>query len=182
MLSDLAGGNREIVDVLLPIVYDELSSIAHRHLRGERANHTLDTSALVHEAYLKLIKNESIAWQSRAHFLAMAAIAMRRILIGYARKRQTDKRGGDWDRVTFEEDDHVREVSPAELIDLDDALDKLAAFDERQAQVVTYKFFGGLTHEEIAEVLGVAPITIHREWKIARLWLSREMRADEPRS
>ena len=180
LLADLSAGNREVVDALTPLVYEELRRIAHRQMRGERHGHTLDTTALVHEAYLNLIKNEEIAWQSRVHFLSMAAIAMRRILIDYARRKTAEKRGGGWDKVTLYEGDHVHEARAGELIDLDDALRRLESLDERQAKVVTYKFFGGLKHEEIAEVLGVSVPTVHRDWRIARLWLSREMRGGRP--
>ena len=180
LLADLSAGNREVVDALTPLVYEELRRIAHRQMRGERQGHTLDTTALVHESYLNLIKNEEIAWQSRVHFLSMAAIAMRRILIDYARRKTAEKRGGGWDKVTLYEGDHVHEARAGELIDLDDALRRLESLDERQAKVVTYKFFGGLKHEEIAEVLGVSVPTVHRDWRIARLWLSREMRGGKP--
>ena len=152
--------------------------MAHRQMRRERANHTLNTTALVHEAYLNLIKNEDLNWQNRAHFFSMAALAMRRILIDYARRRVAEKRGGGQAMATFDDQQGVREARAEELIDLDDALSRLEAFDARQATVVTYKFFGGLKHQEIAEVLGVSVPTVHRDWRLARLWLSREMKHD----
>ena len=158
------------------MVYDELRLIASRQMRGERRDHTLNTTALVHEAYINLIKNEELDWQNRAHFFSMAAISMRRILIDYARRRVAEKRGGGLAKATFHDEDHPREVKAEELIDLDEALDRLAELDPRQAKVVTFKFFGGLKHEEIAEVLGVSTPTVHRDWRLARLWLSREMR------
>ena len=161
----------------MPLVYEELRAIAHRQMLGERGGHTLNTTALVHEAYLNLIKNDEIDWQNRAHFLSMAAIAMRRILIDYARRRMAEKRGGGLAKATFLEGEHFGESRPEELLDLDEALKRLEAFDERQAKVVTFKFFGGLKHEEIAEVLGVSTPTVHRDWRLARLWLSREMRS-----
>lgn len=178
LLADLSDGNRQAVDAVLPLVYEELKRIASRQMRGERSGHTLNTTALVHEGYLNLIKNEELTWQNRAHFFSMAAIAMRRILIDHARRRVAEKRGGGLVVATFVEDDVVREARAEELIDLDEALERLASFDARQAEVVTYKFFGGLRHEEIAEVLGVSVPTIHRDWRLARLWLSREMKQD----
>jgi RNA polymerase sigma factor (TIGR02999 family) len=178
LLGELSGGNRAIVDSLMPLVYDELRAMAHRHMQRERDDHTLVTTALVHEAYLNLIKNEQLDWQSRAHFFSMAAIAMRRILVDHARQRAAEKRGGGGAMVTFDEQQIAREVPPEEFLDLDEALQRLASLDPRQATVVTYKFFGGLTHEEIAEVLGVSVPTVHRDWRLARLWLSREMKRD----
>ena len=162
----------------MPMVYDELREIASRQMRGERSNHTLNTTGLVHEAYLNLIKNTELDWQNRAHFFSMAAIAMRRILIDYSRRKIAEKRGGGLAKATFNEEHIVREARPEELIDLDEALTRLEAFDERQARVVTYKFFGGLKHDEIAEVLGVSVPTVHRDWRLARAWLSREMKKE----
>lgn len=147
-------------------------------MQGERADHTLDTTALVHEAYLNLVKNERLDWQSRAHFLSMAAIAMRRILVDYARRRTTDKRGGGDAIVTLDDSQFPHESRPEEFIELDEALTRLNTSNPRLASVVTYKFFGGLTHDEIAEVLGVSVPTVHRDWKLARLWLSREMKRE----
>lgn len=176
LLADLSAGNRTVVDALMPMVYEELRGIAHRHMRGERSGHTLNTTALVHEAYLNLIKNEDLNWQNRAHFFSMAALAMRRILISYARQRMAEKRGGGQILATFDEAHVIRETRAEELIDLDEALGQLEALDPRKAQVVTYKFFGGLNHDEIAEVLGVSTPTVHRDWRLARTWLSRQMK------
>jgi RNA polymerase sigma factor (TIGR02999 family) len=178
LLDDLTAGNPAVVDSLIPLVYDELRVIAHRQVGGERADHTLDTTALVHEAYLNLVKNERLDWQNRAHFLSMAAIAMRRILIDYARRRAADKRGGDTAIVTFDDSQLAREGRPEEFIELDEALTRLHALNPRSASVVTYKFFGGLTHDEIAEVLDVSVPTVHRDWRFARLWLSRELKRE----
>lgn len=175
LLEDLSGGDAAAADRLMPHVYDALQRIAHRQLRGERAGHTLDTTALVHEAYLKLVQQDGVAWQNRAHFFAVAAMAMRRILINYAHQRLAAKRGGGQAAVTFVEDAHPRTAQPEALIALDEALDRLAALNERQSRVVTYSFFGGLTHEEIAEALGVSVPTVRRDWRLARAWLAREM-------
>lgn len=162
----------------MPLVYDELRAIAHREMLRERADHTLDTTALVHEAYLNLVKNERLDWQSRAHFLSMAAIAMRRILVDYARRRAADKRGGGEAIVTLDDSQLAHESRPEEFIELDEALTRLNTRNPRLASVVTYKFFGGLTHDEIAEVLGVSVPTVHRDWRLARLWLSRELKRE----
>ncbi|WP_456425526.1 sigma-70 family RNA polymerase sigma factor [Rhodocaloribacter sp.] len=179
LLGELAGGNRAVVDALMPRVYEELRRLAHRQLRGERAGHTLQTTALVHEAYLKLVDQRQVAWQNRAHFFAIAALAMRRILINYAKRRMADKRGGGQVVATFEEEMAPRETRAAELLALDEALVRLEALNERQSRVVTYRFFGGLTQEEIAEVIGVSVVTVRRDWRLARAWLSREL-GEEP--
>ena len=175
LLVDLQGGNRTVVDELLPYVYDELRNLARRQLRGERDGHTLNPTALVHEAYLKLVRQEGVDWQNRSHFYGVAAIAMRRLLINYAKKRQAEKRGGGAPLATFDEGAIGRESRPEVVLALDEALDRLAAFNERQSQVVTMSFFGGLTHEEIAEVLGVSVPTVRRDWRIAKAWLTREL-------
>jgi len=175
LLEDLTGGNRTVVDALMPRVYDELRDLAHRKLRGERADHTLNTTGLVHEAYEKLVQQDRMTWQNRAHFMGIAALSMRRILINYAHKRNAQKRGGGAPVATFEDGMAPRDVQAEELIDLDDALDRLEQLNERQSKVVTYRFFGGLTQKEIAEVLGVSVPTVRRDWRLARAWLSREL-------
>ena len=178
LLADLSGGNRTVVDALLPRIYAEMQEMAHRHMRGERAGHTLNTTALVHEAYLKLINQNHVTWQNRAHFFSVAALAMRRILINYANKRMAEKRGGGQVVATFEEGQVAREARAEELVALDEALTRLSAMNERQGKVVEYRFFGGLTQEEIAEVLGVSVPTVRRDWRLARAWLSRELKRD----
>ena len=178
LLLDLQGGNRTVVDALLPHVYDELRALARRQLRGERAGHTLNTTALVHEAYLKLVRQDQVNWQNRAHFYGVAALAMRRLLINYARKRLAQKHGGGAPLATFEEGSVARAARSEELLALDEALDRLVAFNDRQSQVVTMWFFGGLTQEEIAEVLGVSVPTVRRDWRIAKAWLTRELGRD----
>lgn len=177
LLDDLSGGNRTVVDALLPQVYDALHDLAHRKLRGERAGHTLNTTALVHEAYEKLVQQDRMTWQNRAHFMGVAALSMRRILINYAHKRNAQKRGGGEPVATFEDGMAPRDVQAEELIDLDNALDRLEQLNERQSKVVTHRFFGGLTQKEIAEVLGVSEPTVRRDWRLARAWLSRELQS-----
>ena len=172
LLGDLDGADREAVDRLLPHVYGELEILARRHLRDQRAGHTLDTSALVHEAYLHLAERGDGMWTDRSHFFGVAAVAMRRILIDYARKRQAEKRGGGQPLITFVDGDVPREAKADELIALDEALNRFAERFERPARVVEMSFFGGLTQEEIAEVLGVSVPTVRRDWTFARAWLN----------
>lgn len=178
LLAGLSGHDQNVIDVLMPRVYDELHALAHRQLRKERTNHTLNTTALVHEAYMTLVDQNRSSLQNRAHFFAIAALAMRRILINYAHKRNAKKRGGEVVRTTFDEARLVREARTDELLALDEALNRLQEINERQSLVVTYRFFGGLTQDEIAQVLNVSVPTVRRDWRLARAWLSREMRVD----
>lgn len=175
LLGQLTGGNRDVVNELLSRVYDELHRMAENQLRRERAGHTLNATALVHEAYLKLVDQSRVSWQNRAHFMGVAAQAMRRILINYARDRRAQKRGGDFIATTFNEDLIPNETRADRLIDLDEALERLREMSERQAAVVECRFFGGLTHDEIAEVLGVSKDTVRRDWRLARAWLGGEL-------
>jgi RNA polymerase sigma factor (TIGR02999 family) len=177
LLAELSGGNSEVVNALLPLIYSELHGMAENQLRRERRDHTLSATALVHEAYLKLVDQSRVTWQNRAHFLGVASQAMRRILINYAQQRKAQKRGGDMIATTFDDDLLPRETRAEQLIDLDEALNRLKELDARQAQVVEYRFFGGLTHEEIAEVLGISVPTVQRDWRVARAWLSKELKA-----
>ena len=181
-LHDASRGNREAFDRLLPLVYDELKRLARGQLRMEREGHTLDTTALVHEAYLKLVDQDRVEWQSRAHFYAVASSAMRRILIDYAKGRNAQKRGGGAAHESLDESGRALSRSLAlaaeggvDLLALNDALDRLAAFDARGASVVEYRFFGGMSHTEIAEVLGVSEITVRRLWQASKAWLRRAM-------
>jgi RNA polymerase sigma factor (TIGR02999 family) len=175
LVSGRTGGGHA-VEALLPLVYDELRAIAHGQLRRERADHTLGTTALVHEAYLKLIDQRQADWQDRTHFFSIAARAMRRILIDYARKHVAAKRGGGFRKVTLEEAVQLAAGERAdELLAIDDALRRLASLDERQARVVEYRFFGGMTEEETAEALGVTSRTVRRDWIKAKGWLQREL-------
>ncbi|MEL7364186.1 MAG: ECF-type sigma factor, partial [Bacteroidota bacterium] len=166
------------VDVILPLVYDELQGLARRQLRRERSDHTLDTSALVHEAYLKLVRQDHVDWQNRAHFFGIASLAMRRILVNYAEARRAQKRGGDAVAVTYHDGEVGRTARIEELLDLDEALTRLAAHSERAARVVEMWFFGGLQHTEIAEALGISEPTVRRDWRMARAWLSTVLRDD----
>ncbi len=175
LLVDLTGGDEGAVDALMPHVYEEMRALARRQLRGERAGHTLNTTALVHEAYLKLVRQEDVTWQNRAHFFGIAALAMRRILINYANKRLADKRGGGEAVATFDEGFMGGATRAEELVALDEALTRLEILSARQSKVVTMRFFGGMTQEEIAEVLEVSVPTVRRDWRIARAWLSREL-------
>lgn len=169
-------GSGQGVEALLPLVYDELRAIAHGQLRRERSDHTLGTTALVHEAYLKLIDQRQVDWQDRSHFFSIAARAMRRILIDYARRHVAAKRGGGLRKVTLDEAVQLAAGERAdELLAIDDALRRLASLDERQARVVEYRFFGGMTEEETAEALGVTSRTVRRDWIKAKGWLQREL-------
>jgi RNA polymerase sigma factor (TIGR02999 family) len=175
MLRAWGDGDREALDKLLPLVYNELHRQAARFLRHERPNHTLQTTALIHEAYLKLVDQKQARWQNRAHFFAICAQLMRRILVDHARTRQRAKRGGGDLRVTLTEvvaSAHERDIN---LIALDEALARLAALDARQSRVVELRFFGGLDVAETAAVLGLSPATIKSDWSLAKAWLRREL-------
>jgi RNA polymerase sigma factor (TIGR02999 family) len=176
LLRAWRAGDGAAFDRLMPLVYDELRSIARSHLRRERSGHTLQPTALAHEAYLKLLRHPGIDWQSRAHFLAMAALEMRRILVGHARRRRAAKRGGA-DALLPLGDDLAHATATLDLVDLDDALQALAVLDPRQGRVVELRFFGGLTVEETAEVLDVSPATVKLDWSLARAFLRRELGA-----
>ena len=177
LLQELSADNRTVVDALLPRVYDELHNLARRQLYGERKNHTLNATALVHEAYLNLIQQKDANWQNRSHFMGIAALAMRRILVNYAKARLAEKRGGGAALATFTEEMAVREARAEELVALDEALARLEQLDERQAKVVTLRYFGGLTQEEIADVLDISVPTVGRDWRFAKAWLARELSA-----
>jgi RNA polymerase sigma factor (TIGR02999 family) len=175
LLGQLQGSGQDAADVLFPLLYEELHSLAQRQLRGERSDHTLSPTSLVHEAYLKLVDQTRTSWENRAHFFGIAALVMRRLLMNYARQRNAAKRGGDAEVVTLLDGDAARTARPAELLALDEALDRLARVSERASSVVVMRFFGGLKQEEIAEALGVSVPTVQRDWQTARAWLSREL-------
>jgi RNA polymerase sigma factor (TIGR02999 family) len=175
LLQAAALGNAEGLDRLVPVVYDELRRIAHRQLRGERSDHTLDTTALVHEAYLKLTRLDRIEWRDRGHFLAVAAGAMRRILVNYAVARKAEKRGGERQRVPVDQVAILADDRAEELLALDEALQRLAAESERAARIVEWRYFAGMSIEETADVMEISPATVKREWTLARAWLNREL-------
>jgi len=168
-------GDRRALDELMPLVYEELRRLAAHYMRGERPGHTLQTSALVNEAYLRLAGHEEIEWQNRAHFFAVAAQAMRRILVDHARRRGNLKRGGGAHKVNLDQAMIVSGERAAEVVALDDALARLAEIAPRKSRLVELRFFGGLSVEETAEVLGVSPGTVMRDWTFAKAWLRREV-------
>ena len=175
LLKEWNAGDREALDRLTPLVYEELRRQAAHYLRRERPGHTLQTTALIHEAYLRLVDAQDVRWQGRAHFFAIAANLMRRILVDHARRRDADKRGGSQVRVQLDEALAVAEETEVDLLAIDEALNKLAAIDEQQARVVELRFFSGLSVEETAAALGVSPKTVKRDWSVARAWLRREI-------
>ena len=182
LIGHLRSGKAGALDELLSAVYDALRDIARNQLRGERANHTLQTTELVHEAYMKLVDHETVDWQDRQHFFAVAARAMRQILVDHARRRTAQKRGGEAETVPLDDVTPRREVGPGTLIALHDALDRLAERDERKAQVVECRFFGGYTTQETADVLDVSRSTVVRDWRAAQAWLNRAMGAGESKA
>jgi len=169
-------GDEEALQKLMPLVYEQLHAAARRYMAGERPGHTLQTTALIHETYLRLVDVRQIKWQNRAHFLAMCAQLMRRILIDFARTRGYQKRGGAAPHVNFDEAMLVTAQPDFNLVALDDALNRLADFDERKSKVVELRFFGGLGVKETAEVMKVSADTVMRDWKVAKVWLLRELR------
>jgi RNA polymerase sigma factor (TIGR02999 family) len=175
ILKDWSTGNREALDQLLPAVYDELRRLANHYLRGERPDHTLQPTALVHEAYLRLIDQRSVSWQNRAHFFGVAAQIMRRILVDHARSHISEKRGGQRRKLSLDEAVSWASERDLDLVALDDALTALSAFDERKGRIVELRFFGGLSVEETAEVLSVSPQTVLRDWSLAKAWLFNEL-------
>jgi RNA polymerase sigma factor (TIGR02999 family) len=179
LVIDLRSGDQNVVDHLMPVVYDELRRIAHIHLSRERRDHTLSTTALVHECYLKLVDQTRAGWQDKAHFCAVASKAMRRILIDHARKRNALKRGGSKQPISLDESEVAIEEKATFLLSLDEALDRLNELDERSASIVEMRFFGGLQEQEIAEVVGVSVRTVRRDWVKARAWLHKELKASK---
>jgi RNA polymerase sigma factor (TIGR02999 family) len=169
-------GDRAALDQLMPLVYDELHQLADRYMRGERPDHTLQATALVHEAYLRLVELENIQWQDRAHFFAVAARMMRRVLVDYARHRRARNREASESTLPLDDVATLAQAQEPALLALDEALTSLEAIDPRKCHIVEFKFFGGLTNEESAEVLAVSPTTVEREWRLARAWLFHEMK------
>jgi RNA polymerase sigma factor (TIGR02999 family) len=178
LLIELTKGNKEAESKLIPLVYDELHRLARRHMRRERTDHTLQATALVNEAYLKLVGQRSVHWQSRAHFFAIAAQTMRRILIDHARGHVREKRGGGQKMFSLDEALVFSPEQSLEFLRLDQSLHRLAELDPRQSKIVELRFFAGLTVEETAEVLQVSPKTVKRDWSIAKAWLHGDLRPD----
>jgi RNA polymerase sigma-70 factor, ECF subfamily len=175
MLQQLRCGNGDAVSRLVPILYDELRRLASNYLRKERPHHTLQATALVNEAYLHLVDQKDVDWKNRSHFFGIAAQQMRRILVDYARSHRAAKRGGSAPRISLEQAVIVSKEDPGEILVVDETLNRLATFDPRQARIVELRVFGGLTVEEIAELLGISPASVKRDWAVARAWLTREM-------
>lgn len=176
LLNKAQSGDKESLDTLLPLIYDELRRVAANQLRAERENHTLQATALVHEAYLRLLEQHEVDWQNRAHFFSIAAEMMRRILVNYAIQRNAKKRGDGITRISL--DDAIsfsNDQGDLDLVSLDAALKSLAQFDETQARIVELRFFGGLTIEEVAEVMSISESTVKREWKMAKAWLKTQL-------
>jgi RNA polymerase sigma-70 factor (ECF subfamily) len=169
-------GDEAALARLTPIVYDELHRLARRYMRREQVGHTLQTTALLNEAYLRLVDSRRVRWQNRAHFYAVAAQLMRRVLVDFARSGRYKKRGGDWHQVTLSEGIPIASQGDADLVAVDEALDQLGRLDPRKARVVELRFFGGLSLEETAEALNVSADTVGRDWRAAKAWLTRELK------
>ena len=176
LLANVGDGDKDALNQLMPIIYDELQRLAAYYMRGQRPGHTLQATALVNEAYLRLVNSKEASWKDRAHFFAAAAQAMRHILIDHARSHKYAKRGGGAVKVDLDEALLVAQEQAAELVDLDDAIESLAKIDQRQSQVVILRFFGGLSIDEVAEVMKISSPTVQRDWKLAKAWLHREIR------
>ena len=174
LLHELSAGDKSAFDKLIPVVYDHLHKLAARCLHSERPEHTLPATALVHEAYLRLVQAD-VAWEDRVHFYAVAARVMRRILVDHAKANHRQKRGGGLEHVPLDEAVIVGSQADATVVDVDEALQRLATHDERKSQVVELLFFGGLTYEETAAALRISPATVHRELRMAKAWLHREL-------
>src|SRR5215831_6757576 len=179
LLGDWSGGDQEALAKLFPLLQPELHRLAHYYMSRERAGHTLQTTAILNEAYLRLVENPQPPWQNRSHFVAAAAQLMRRIMVDHARERHSLKRGGGALRVTLDEAAWVTETRSEELLALDEALEKLTAQDPRKSQIVELRYFGGLTVEETAEFLKLSPRTVEREWTMAKAWLYRALCEEE---
>ena len=178
LLVAWSSGDQSALTRLAPLVYDELHRLAHHYMRGERAGHTLQTTALVNEAYVRLIDWKNVRWQNRAHFFAVSAQLMRRILVDFARAHNYEKRGGGVRPVELDKAAKVADDKSTNMVALDEALKALAELDDRQSRVVELRFFGGLTNHEVAEVLKVSEATVRRDWSLARAWLHRELTGD----
>ena len=175
LLVEVANGNQAAQEQLVPLVYDQLKRLARRYMRRERADHTLQTTALVHEAYLRLAGRSGLPWRDRSHFFQIAAHVMRQVLVDRARKRHAGKRGGSVLQVSLDKALDIAEAQSADLLALEDALARLQQVDGRQCQVIEMRFFAGMSEEEIAQALGVSERTVNREWRMARAWLYQEV-------
>ena len=175
LLADWSHGDNGALAELTPLVYEELRRLAHHFMEGQRPDHTLQTTALVNEAYMRLADQTKPSWQNRAHFFAVAARAMRQILVNYARSNRAQKRGGGALKVELDEVAIISPEESKEIVDLHEALERLTALDSRKAQVVELKYFGGLNYDEMAEVLKISSVTVRRDWEFARLWLYTEL-------
>ena len=178
LLSAWSDGDEAARDKLMPLVYEELHRLAHRYMKRESPGHTLQTSALVNEAFVRLVDQKNVRWQNRAHFFGIAAQMMRRILVDYARSRNYAKRGGGAARISFDDALVVSTERSAEVVNVHEALERLAEFDSRKSQIVELRFFGGLSIDETAEVLSVSAGTVMRDWTLAKAWLRREISSD----
>jgi RNA polymerase sigma factor (TIGR02999 family) len=179
LLADARNGDRAALDKLMPVLYQELRRLAKRQMLGQAPGHSLQTTDLIHQAYLKLVNIEGAVWKDRIHFLSVASRAMRSVLVDHARRRRYAKRGGNPLRVSLDDALLVSEQPAAEVLAVDEALRQLTLLDPRKSQIVEHRYFGGLTVEETADVLGVSPITVHREWVKARAWLYEKLRHGE---
>ena len=177
LLTRWSEGDDAVLAELTPLVYEELRRLAHRQMGAERPDHTLQTTALVNEAYLRLADQTNPRWQNRAHFFAVAARAMRQILVSYARSNRAQKRGGGANRIELDEAAILSPEQSNEIVDVHEALERLAALDSRKAQVVELKYFGGLNYDEMAEVLKISRVTVRRDWEFAKVWLYTELRS-----
>ena len=175
LLKAWGNGEQEALEQLIPLIYSELHRLAHRYMQRERNAHTLQSTALVHEAYERLIDLKEVSWQNRAHFFGVSARLMRRVLVDYARSRRYSKRGGEWRQLPLNEAVAVFRDRGTDIVALDDALSTLAGIDSRKSRVVEMRFFGGLSIRETAEVLNVSPETVLRDWRLAKVWLLREL-------
>lgn len=175
LLNQINDGENSAPEELLPLVYSELRKLAAGYLKNERTDHTLQPTALVHEAYIRLVDWQNTNWQNRSHFFAVAAQVMRNILVDHARRKKAEIHGGNWQKLALDEAISFSQAKEVDLVDLDDALQELAKLDERQAKIVELRFFGGLTIEETAHAIGVSTMTVSREWNFAKAWLYRRL-------
>jgi RNA polymerase sigma-70 factor, ECF subfamily len=174
LLQQWSGGDKQALDELMPLVYDQLHKLAANCMRGERGDHTLRATALVHEAYVRLVDSD-VAWQNRVHFYAVSARVLRNILVDHAKAHHRQKRGGNAEKISLDDAVLVGPETPAGVVEVDEALQRLAAHDQRKSEIVEMLFFGGLTYDEVAEALKISPATVQRELKMAKAWLHREL-------